>query len=807
MAIFARMISSCAHQCFRFLVLLLISLPVFSEDAAPSGAERFSPESPIQGSGWANIYDPVANSMLVLPYNVIDDMAIYQGDIILGPAAAFEILGPPPDPSVQQGVATASLGRRWDDGIVYYNINGHPESVAILDAMTYLEDNTSIRFVARTSETNYVTFQPSGGCSSFVGRIGGSQNITIGPGCQSRGVVSHEIFHALGVYHEQSRSDRDTYVTISFGNIQAGFEGNFAIASNAIDIGAYNYDSIMHYGNTFFSTGGNTITTIPPGIPIGNRSALSAGDIETMQYLYYTDLQLDLTTASQANPGANVQLDIDIANRGDTDIGDIIAKDVKVSLPLPTQSTYVSFSSSDSWSCSQVAQTVECDIATLARNSDSSLTLNLTAPNSLNSMVVTPTVSASNRDIQTSNDSESETITILNLTDLGVAISTSKSNLNVGESVSVDLVLDNTGSIDAQQVSLIINTPAAMQYNSFTGSGWSCNHAANTTTCTLASLAASGSSNLSVEFDAIAALDNANITAEVSAQNTDGDLSNNSRAASIDIINLTDLAVQISTTSASIDLGDKMTLNVDLENRSPTTVQNINLEVVTPATNLKFLEAVGTNWNCNHSGNTTSCSLATLTSSANSQLSVNFKAVKKSSSASISATVSTPITDINTTNNSDSLSLKINKDDSSSSSSGSGAFDRLFLFILALSLLIRKRLLILGKTRTKQMLGFSVFALLIPACQVTNADAEKIILVDKTMVDCQGVAPQKCMKIREPGSDQWTLFYSQIEGFNHLAGYDYKLLIRTYDIDNPPADASSIGYQLVKVIEKNCNGC
>ena len=802
--------TSCTQVCSRvmgvILIFMLTLMPGYSEDSPLAGAERFNPESAVQGSGWANIYDPVSNSVQVLPYNIIDDMAVFQGDMLLGPAAVFEPLGPPPQPDVQQGVATQFLGRRWDDGIVYYNLNGHPESTAILDAMSYLEDNTSIRFVERTSEANYVTFQDSGGCSSFIGMLGGSQDITIGPGCQSLGVVSHEIFHALGVYHEQSRSDRDSFVAINFGNIQAGFEGNFNIASNAIDIGSYNYDSIMHYSTHAFSSNGSpTIETTPSGISIGNRAALSDGDIETMQYLYYTDLQLDLSTVSQANPGASVQVDIDIANRGDTDIGDIIARDVKVSLPLPAQSTYVSFSSSDSWSCSQVSQTVECDIATLDRNADSSIQINLTAPNSLNNMVLTPTVSASNRDIQSSNDSDTETITILNLTDMSVDISTSKNSVNVGETLNVDLEFENIGSIDAQQVTLELSIPDELQFDSFIGTDWSCSHTANLTTCTLNSLAASGNSDLSISYKTIGAADSASISATVSTQNTDGDLSNNNRAASIEIINLTDLAVEISATDTSIRVGDNITMNIDLQNNGPTTVQDISLDLVASSTNLKFLEATGTNWTCNHSGNNTSCSLASLASSASAQLLVNFKAAKKTASVSPSVTVSTTVADTNAANNSDSLSLKINNK-GSSSSSGSGALEGWLLVLLVLLLLFRNRFSSTLIPRTGQWFGITAMVLL-SSCQATNAGTEKIILVDNTMVDCEGVAPQKCMKIKEPDNDQWTLFYSQIEGFEHLTGYDYKLLIRTYEIDNPPADASSTGYQLVKVIEKTCNGC
>jgi hypothetical protein len=70
-------------------------------------------------------------------------------------------------------------------------------------------------------------------------------------------------------------------VTIFWGNIQAGKEGNFSKhVDDADDIGGYGFGSMMHYGRFAFGLNGlQTIETIPAGIAIGQRRTLSAGDI------------------------------------------------------------------------------------------------------------------------------------------------------------------------------------------------------------------------------------------------------------------------------------------------------------------------------------------------------------------------------------------------------------------------------------------------------------------------------------------------------------------------------------------------
>ena len=83
----------------------------------------------------------------------------------------------------------------------------------------------------------------------------------------------------------------------------------------------------------------------------------------------------------------------------------------------------------------------------------------------------------------------------------------------------------------------------------------------------------------------------------------------------------------------------------------------------------------------------------------------------------------------------------------------------------------------------------------------TSEDA-KTLFVGSELVDCVGVAPQKCMQVKESQDGEWTLFYDQIVGFEYEPGFEYELLVTEAEIENPPADSSSIEVTLVEVVSK-----
>jgi hypothetical protein len=195
------------------------------------------------------------------------------------------------------GVGIAGKQYRWPKRTIPYSIDPKlPNKDRVVKAVAHWNEKTSFRFIARTNQVDYLLITRKPGCIvSDVGRRGGEQCVSLGDGC-SVGSIIHELGHTIGLWHEHCRHDRDLFVTIDFTNIEDGCEDNFTkdsicgTTTSTVDVGTYDYGSIMHYPADAFHIDDRfpviTPLKLPAGVKMGQRDGLSAGDLAAVEKLY-----------------------------------------------------------------------------------------------------------------------------------------------------------------------------------------------------------------------------------------------------------------------------------------------------------------------------------------------------------------------------------------------------------------------------------------------------------------------------------------------------------------------------------------
>jgi uncharacterized pyridoxal phosphate-containing UPF0001 family protein len=289
---------------FRFLAqaFCFLFLAIFAS-AAAARAQKSSAPPVLHQAMWRG--QPVT-------YVIRLGLPIYQGDIIL------DHLQPMPGVDVQAAAAQTALDQNsrmpgptpmsvgvafpstlWPKvGGVYqvpYVIASDGGDANLTSAINQFNSTFPglIQWIARTTQTNYVNIDlnssdQTGECEATEGDANiGAQPMT-GSGACTLATILHEMGHEIGLYHEQSRSDRDTYVSVNYNNLILASRGNFdVIQANIQNLTLFDYASVMEYPPFSFSrNGGPAIDSIPAGIPLSNSTGYTAADIEGIERLY-----------------------------------------------------------------------------------------------------------------------------------------------------------------------------------------------------------------------------------------------------------------------------------------------------------------------------------------------------------------------------------------------------------------------------------------------------------------------------------------------------------------------------------------
>ncbi len=259
-----------------YSVFMAASLIIITFFISPVHSITFFPEQPVrQSTDQAEVTEAYTAEDVI----VIDDMHFRVSD------------------QEKSGFA----GNRWTYGNVYYVFDPGltPTQQALwLEASREWSDVADLKFIQRTNQNNYIYVFSGTGNWSYVGMIGGRQDMSIAS-WGYKFIIVHEIGHALGSGHEHQRTERDDYIYVDYSNIQDDFEDNFTVWETE-NYGGYDFDSVMHYTKCAFSIDcdyGYTcncsnlaITVLPPNQSwqdkIGQRDHLSTGDKNGMNARY-----------------------------------------------------------------------------------------------------------------------------------------------------------------------------------------------------------------------------------------------------------------------------------------------------------------------------------------------------------------------------------------------------------------------------------------------------------------------------------------------------------------------------------------
>ena len=67
---------------------------------------------------------------------------------------------------------------------------------------------------------------------------------------------------------------------------------------------------------------------------------------------------------------------------------------------------------------------------------------------------------------------------------------------------------------------------------------------------------------------------------------------------------------------------------------------------------------------------------------------------------------------------------------------------------------------------------------------------------------CYGLFATLCLQVREPGDTEFQNLFETPSGFDYEWGFDYVIEVEEHDVENPPADGSSIRRVLREVLSK-----
>jgi fimbrial isopeptide formation D2 family protein/uncharacterized repeat protein (TIGR01451 family) len=362
-------------------------------------------------------------------------------------------------------------------------------------------------------------------------------------------------------------------------------------------------------------------SSLAPG-PIANSASVSgptadpnlsnntASDTESV--VRSADLAVTKSHVGDFAAGADGTYTISVTNSGPSDA----ALPLTVTDPVPSPYTLVSASGGSSWDCSVSGSTATCNALSPlpAGSTATSIAVVVSVPGSQAATEVTntATVTSVTPDPDPANNSSSNPTEIVNSADLWVT-KVNPSSFTAGADGHYLITVGNNGPSPAAAPITVSDTlPGGETYVSATGTGWTCDAASGTVTCTDATELDAGDSAPAVTLTvALASGATGEIlnTASVSSPTSDPDPDNNSSTDPVALLYSADLSIT-KAHSGDFTAGSDGIYTIGVANAGPSDSGTPVVVTDTLPTGETFVSGSGTGWSCTAT-TTVTCSLAT----------------------------------------------------------------------------------------------------------------------------------------------------------------------------------------------------
>lgn len=399
-----------------------------------------------------------------------------------------------------------------------------------------------------------------------------------------------------------------------------------------------------------------------------NNSATASTTVTTL-----ADLQvITLDAPASVNAGAEMNIDATVRNNGPSN-----AAGARVTIPVPTRTTFVSLTSAEGWICTTPAVgaggEIACTRAVFSTNS-ASFTLRVKTDATLtavDTLASSASVASDTPDGDAGNNSSSDTTSIGTTTDLAVTISDAPDPVSAASNLVYTIALTNNGPSNAAGAMLTTQVRSGTTFVALEApAGWSCSAPAvgniGSVTCTNPSFGVTTESfRLTVRvLSGTPAGTILDFSATASTATTDSDATNNTDSETTGVTVAADLAVALDGVGPAIGSGASLAYNIRVNNSGPEPSENVTLTSATPANTTFVSLQAPAGWNCTTpaagGSGAISCTNPSLDVTTDVLvLTVQVGALPNGTAVALTASIQSPTTDTNTANNSATLNSTV----------------------------------------------------------------------------------------------------------------------------------------------------